>query len=166
MAVSSESFQASIASVEPNERGLQIRIQLRNQADRALHYISAVRGLAYDPATKHLTIRLTDEGRAIVPGAANVRPPMRFIDPAAEAEITVQVPAQISKLAPSPDGDNRRVAFERHRIADAADVTIEIGWADVPFYEDPRPRDTTVMPSVHWQQHRETATLHRRTTSD
>jgi hypothetical protein len=162
VAVNEESLEATVASVEENERGLVIRLRLRNHADRALHYIAAVRGLDYDPDTRRLTVRLSDVGRVVLPDTANVRPPIRSVDPAAEAEVTLQLPTKISKLAPDPGGDTRRVAFERQRIADAEDVVVEVAWADVPYYEDRRKHDASAMPSVRWQQHQQSATFQRR----
>jgi hypothetical protein len=164
MTVDAGSLQAEVLAVEAVERGLEIRVRMANRADRALHYISDVRALDYDAAARRLTVKLSDEGREIVPGASNVHPPTRYLDPGSEAEVTLRVPAEISRLAPSPDGDPRKVAFERLRIADAEEVVVQIAWADVPFYEDPRPRAAAelVMPSVQWQQHRTDATFRRR----
>ncbi len=157
MAVDEGSLEAEVDAVAVDEDGLRIRLRLRNSADRALHYIAAVRSVDYDPQARRLAVRLTDAGRVVVPGVSNVRPPMRFVDPGAEAELTLRLPATLSWLVSDPDGDPRRVAFDRHRITDAEDVVVEIGWADVPFYEDPRPRDDAVLPSVRWEQHRRSA---------
>jgi hypothetical protein len=162
MTVPEDSLRANVESVDETERGLEIRVQLRNDADRALHYISDVRALDYDPGSRKLTVRLSDRGRVVVPGAANVRPPLRYIDPGSEAEITLRLPEQITKLAPSPDVERRIVAFQQQRIADAEEVAVEIAWSDVPFYEDPRVSSEDVLPSVHWQQHEETASIRRR----
>jgi hypothetical protein len=161
MATPPESLEANVAAVDETDEGLEVRVHLRNDADRALHYICDVRAIHYDSAARRLTVRLSDEGRVVVPGVANVRPPLRYIDPGSEAEITLKLPAEISKLAPAPSGDPREVAFQRQRIADAVEVVVEIAWADVPFYEDPRATTDNVLPSVVWQQRTQSATIRR-----
>ena len=154
MAVDASAFTAEVSSVAETERGLDVRVRLRNVADRSIHYIARPRALHFDAATSTLTIRLTDEGRMILPGAANVHPTMSYLDPGAEAELVLSVPAHVSQLAPPPDDERRKVAFVRERIADAAVIRVEIGWADTPFYAEQRPGRDDVFPSVLWEQHR------------
>jgi hypothetical protein len=159
--VPAESLSAVVESVEETERWLEIRVQLRNSADRALHYISDVRRILYDPDTRALSVHLSDEGREVILHPA-VRPPtFRYIDPGAQAEITLRLPQSISKLGTPPDPERRQVNFVRQRIADAEEVTVEIAWADVPFYEDPRAGDAKELPTVRWQQHRLQTTYRR-----
>lgn len=161
MSTTEDALEAELAAVTEDDTGLEITVRLHNAVDRALHYVGAVRALDYDEAAGRLTVRLSDVGREVVPGAANVRPPMRYVDPGADAEVTFHLPAQITKLAPDPGGDDRKVAFERQRIADASEIVVEVAWADVPFYEDPRQHDDLVLPSVRWQQHSTRATFRR-----
>ena len=161
MSTSQDAFRTRVVAVAEVDGGLELRVTLHNSADRALHYLSAVRALDYDPAARVLTVRLSDEGREVVPGGANMRPPVSRIDPGSDAELVLQLPATISRLVPSPDGDTERVAFERLRIADAVEVVVEVAWADVPYYPDPRHHDDLVLPSVRWQQHTTRSTLTR-----
>ncbi len=161
MSTAQDAFRTQVAAVTEVDGGLELRVTLHNTTDRALHYLSAVRALDYDPATRRLTVRLSDEGREVVPGAANMRPPVSRVDPGADAEVVLRLPETISRLVPSRDGDPERVAFERLRIADAVEVVVEVAWADVPFYPDPREHDELVLPSVHWQQHTARSSLAR-----
>ena len=155
MAVESTAFEATLDEVIDLGNRLLIRVTLRNQIDRALHYISEPRAIEYDPDANRLEVRLTDVGRVVVPGASNVAPTMQFIDPNGRAELEISLPAEIVRLVPT-DGDAKRVSFAKHRIADAAaggEVVVEIGWSDVPYYEDPRSSTELTMPSTQWQQH-------------
>lgn len=149
------------ADVCSTDDTLVVTVRLRNDADRALHYIASVRSIQYDPATRRLTLRLSDEGRVVVPGAAIVRPKFRHIDPNSEAELTLTVPAEIVMLAAPPDPERRRVAFQKHRLTDAEEIVVEIAWSDTPYYEETRDVDDPRMPTVRWQQH-EARIVHRR----
>lgn len=161
MAVPEDSLTGTIEDLVVSDDRVRLRVRLTNRADRPLHVIAGVRALDFDPDAARLTVRLHDEGRRVVPGAANVTPKTQFVDPDATADITVDLPAEITKLAPPPEDDPTKVVFVKHRIADATTVDVELGWADVPYYEDPRPTDSTVLPSVLWQQHRLTARYER-----
>jgi hypothetical protein len=63
----------------------------------------------------------------------------------------VRLPKTIVKLtdAPSPTGE---VMFEEHAIADAEEIELEIGWADTPYYRDPRDRARDELPVAEWEQ--------------
>ena len=37
-------------------------------------------------------------------------------------------------------------------IADADEVVVNIGWADTPYYADPRKSKKQVMPTERWEQ--------------
>lgn len=161
MAVTEDSLTGTIEGLTARGEVFQLRVRLDNHADRSLHFIARVRALDFDSDTRQLTVRLHDQGRRVIPGAANVAPQTQFIDPGASTEINVELPNEITKLIASPDGDLAKVAFIKHRIVDAATVAVTVGWADVPYYEDPRPSDETVLPSVLWQQHRLTTRLER-----
>src|SRR5258708_6508554 len=123
--VPAESLSAVVVSVQETDRGLDVRVRLRNAADRALHYISDVRRILYDPDTRALSVLLSDEGRVVVPHPVIRRPAFRYVDPGAQAEITLQLPETISKLATPPDAERRLVNFVRQRIADAEEITVE-----------------------------------------
>jgi hypothetical protein len=161
MTVERDALKTEIDAVGEADDGLEVRLVFRNDADRALHYIAGVRGLLYDPATKRLTVRLSDEGREIIPGGANIRPPFRHVEPGSQSELTLKLPTEITMLAEPTDPERKEVMFQAHRIADAEQIVVEVAWADVPFYEDPRPKDVEVMPSVVWQQHTQTASIVR-----
>jgi hypothetical protein len=144
-------LEGSMKSARQTERGLELVLRLRNSGDRALHYISDVRGLHYDPATRRLTVRLTDQGRVLIPSVAAKLPRFRVIDPNSDSELTLEVPQKIVKLSdtPAPPGE---LTLEEQRIADATVIDVDIAWADTPFYQDPRGHDDKRMPAERWQQ--------------
>lgn len=156
-----ESLVGAVVAIRDTDHGIEVEVRLRNQADRALHYISDCRGMSYDEAARHLTLRLSDEGRSIVVRPGNREPQFRHVDPGAEALLTLALPAQITKFAPPPDPERRQLAFVKQRIADAEQVTVQIAWSDVPFYEDPRQSVREMLPAVRWQQHRLDVSAHR-----
>jgi hypothetical protein len=165
--IDASSLQGTVTSTCSTARGLVIVIHLRNDSDRALHYVADVRAIKYDPVTRRLEVRLSDEGRTVIPGAVNIRPRFHYIDPGAEAELTLVLPNEIVMLAPPPDPERRTVAFQKHRIADAEELEIYIAWADTPYYEDTRDTEETRdaanrrYPVARWQQH-EARIVHRR----
>ena len=142
--------------VEPQEMretedSVEIAVRLRNPLDRPVHYIADVRGILFDPATRRLRVQLSDQGRELVPGLASMEPQFRTVDPESEAVATIRLPKTIVKLAEtqSPEGD---VLFEEHAIADADEIELEIGWADTPYYEDPREKTRGEAPISAWEQ--------------
>jgi len=144
-------LEGSVKTVKRSDRGIELVLRIRNPGDRALHCISDRRGVLYDPATRRLTVRLTDEGRILLPSAVARLPRFAVIDPHSDAEIAVRLPAKIVKLAdtPSPAGD---VSMEEHSILDASEIEVDIAWADTPFYQDSRDVDDPRFPAVRWQQ--------------
>jgi len=140
----------SVKSMKMTDSGMEVLIRLQNPNTRAMHYISDVRALDYDPATKNLTVRLSDQGLTVIPSMVSMRPTFRFVDPESEAEILISLPQTIVKLGqPSATG---QVTLEEHRIADASEIAIDIAWADTQFYEDTRPSDSKELPAARWQQ--------------
>lgn len=144
-------LEGTVKTVKRGDRSIDLVIRVRNPGGRALHYVSDLRGLLYDPVTRRLTVRLTDEGRILVPSAVARLPRFAVIDPHSEAEVAVRLPVKIVKLAdtPSPPGD---VLLQEHDIRDASDIAVDIAWADTPFYQDPREADDPRFPAVRWQQ--------------
>lgn len=156
-------LDVAMKSVTRTERGLSLVIRLRNSSDRALHYVGEVRGLKYDPATKVLTVLLSDEGRALVPGPIEREPRTHSIDPASEAELSLELPRTIVKLTDTPSPPDR-VTFEEHTIAEAQEIHVKIAWSDMPYYPDPRPTEDDRTAIQRWQ--RDTAVLVHRTDAE
>ena len=131
--------------------GLELAVKLRNPQDRALHYIADVRAIIFDPATRRLRVRLSERGLEMPPGGIAMEPRIRSIDPQSEALLTVRLPRTIVKLAstPSPSGDT---VFEEHVIADADEIELEVGWSDVPYYQDPRDKSRGAYPTSSWEK--------------
>lgn len=147
-----EALAAAVASVGQPGEEIEVVVRLSNPASRALHYIADVRARRYDPATRTLTLALSDEGREVLPGAAHKLPEFRHIDPHSDAELRLRVPNRIVRLSRSaPAGE---LAFEQHGLSEIDEVLVEVAWADVPYYKDTRPsRDDKRLPAARWQQH-------------
>lgn len=150
-----DSIEASIRSIERKEGDLELVVRLSNTASRALYYICDVRATRYDAETKTLTIAMSDEGRQVIPGAMSKLPEIRHVEPSGEAELRVRVPEKMVKLSRNaPPGE---LAFETHRLSEAEDVVVEVGWADVPYYKDTRKRAAKKearLPAARWEQHK------------
>ncbi len=144
-------LRGSVESMVEADDGVELEIRIRNPLDRAAHYISDVRAMIFDPATRRLRVQLSDQGREMPPGSIAMEPRFRMIDPHSEALIKVRLPKTIVKLAdaPSPAGE---VVFEEHTIADADEIELEIGWADTPYYSDPRDKSRGISPVSSWEQ--------------
>jgi hypothetical protein len=157
-----DALKIAVQSFEPaDDKSIRILVRLSNTAPRALHYISDVRTTKYDPATKVLRVGLSDDGRQVIPGAIQKLPVFRFIDPGGEAEVLLTIPNRVVKLAKSdPPG---QVAFETHELSELEAVEVEIGWADIPYYEDTRNKDDPRLPASRWQQAKAHATARRDT---
>jgi len=158
-------LQATIQSVEPVTGAaaggkMNLVVRLSNKSKRALHFISDVRAIRYDPVAKRLTIALSDEGREILPLNVQKIPIIRHIDPQSDAEIRISVPEKIIKLPRQTPGG--KLAFEKYDMAEMQEVVVELGWADVPLYKDTRPRTaeaTRKMPAALWEQHKARTTF-------
>jgi hypothetical protein len=144
-------LRGSVESMAEVDDAMELTVRLRNPLDRALHYISDVRAMIFDPATRRLRVQLSDQGREMPPGGVAMEPRFRAIDPQSESLINVRLPKTIVKLTdtPSPTGE---VVFEEHAIADAQEIELEIGWADTPYYRDPRDRARGEVPLSSWEQ--------------
>jgi hypothetical protein len=145
-------LEAAPEAMRKTDDGFEISIRLTNPLNRAVHYVADVRGMIFDPATKRLRVLMSDQGFEVVPGGVAVQPRFASVDPQSEAVATIRLPKTIVKLAetPSPPGE---VLFEEHAIADAEAVDVEIGWADTPYYADPREKSRGAAPVSAWEQH-------------
>ena len=153
-----DDLSASIQSVAPDDKRLQVVVRLRNKAARALHYVADVRVTRYDAATRTLTLALSDEGREVIPGLAGKLPVFRHVDPGSEAEILLAVPDRVVTL--SRAGPPGELGFESQSLRDVREVVVEIAWADVPYYHDTRPSalGDARLPAARWEQHKARAT--------
>jgi hypothetical protein len=158
-------LQATIKSAEPASgaaagKRMDLVVRLSNKSKRALHYISDVRAIRYDPLAKRLTIALSDEGREILSLNVEKVPVIRYIDPQSDAEIRISVPENIIKLPRQTPGG--KLAFEKYDMAEMREVVVELGWADVPLYKDTRPRTAEAArkrPAALWEQHKARTTF-------
>lgn len=150
--VKPDALKASIKSIEPTDKEIEVVVRLSNSAARALHYISDVRATRYDAATKTLVLSLSDEGRQVIPGTIGKLPHFRHVDPGSEAEIRLKVPNRVIKLSRNaPPGE---LAFETHPLAEMEELVVDIAWADVPYYKETRAIADARLPAARWQQHR------------
>lgn len=149
-----DDLAASIRSLAPADKHIELVVRLHNKAARALHYVSDVRATRYDPATRTLTLALSDEGRQVIPGAIGKLPRFRHVDPGSDAEIHLRVPDRVVKLSRNaPPGE---LAFETQLLDNVREVVVEVAWADVPYYEDTRAamKDDARLPAARWEQHK------------
>ncbi|MBD8543295.1 hypothetical protein IFU00_13500 [Oxalobacteraceae sp. CFBP 8761] len=153
-----DDLTAAIQSVVPVDTHLQVVVRLQNKAARALHYVAEVRATRYDPATRTLTLALSDEGREVIPGLAGKLPVFRHVDPGSQAEIHLSVPDKIVKLSRAVGSGE--LAFETQQFSDVREVVVEVAWADVPYYQDTRVSalQDARLPAARWEQHKARAT--------
>ena len=144
-------IQGSVESMNEVDDGFELAIRLHNPLDRAIHYIADVRAMIFDPLTRHLRLQLSDQGREMPPGGIAMEPRFRMVDPKSDAIVMIRLPKTIVKLSavPSPTGE---VTFEEHAIEEADEIEIEIGWADTPYYKDPREKSRGKSPVSSWEQ--------------
>jgi hypothetical protein len=124
------------ARLEPE--AIVVSVELVNRSDRTVHAYRASRGLAYEPASGTLRIRLTDRGTR-PPGRTGtfVLPQFIAVDPHGSTTLELRLPRAITRIA----GVGARGApiLERVPIHEAREVMVDVGWSDTPFYADPRP---------------------------
>lgn len=144
-------MRGSIESMNEIDDGTELTIRLHNPLDRAIHYISDVRAMIFDTHTRRLRVQLSEQGLEMPPGGIAMKPRFRQIDPRSKAETKVRLPKTIMKLSnvPSPTGD---ILFEEHAITEADEIVLEIGWADTPYYGDPRKKSLDTSPISSWEQ--------------
>lgn len=145
-------LQASVERVRQRPGTLEVTVRLTNpDPTRALHYVSDVRGIVVDGATGVITVRLTDQGRVAVPGAVNVLPDFRRVDPGGTALLPVRMPPAIVRMraAAAPTAE---VEVERHEVTGASPIEIVIGWSDTPYYPDTRPGAADTQSTVAWEK--------------
>lgn len=130
-----EQLHVKNAVVEDDETGntMLARLEVENDSDTTLHFIAVVRQVLYDPATKELTVRLSDSALAELPiqPPFEVPPQIAAVDPHDRREIVVKLPRFVTRVEPGP----RIVQIPAH---EAQTVNIEVGWSDKAFYRDPR----------------------------
>jgi len=143
--------QASAEEISELDDAFELAVRIRNPLDRAIHYISDVRGVIFDPASRRVRVKLSEQGMDLPPGGIAMEPRFRKIDPHSEAVVKVRLPKTIVKLAGEPSADNE-VTFEEHAIADADQIDLDIGWSDTPYYKDPREKTRGATPFSAWEK--------------
>jgi hypothetical protein len=130
-----------IGKTEMHDDGtnLIVTIELKNDSDRTLHAYADPRNIQYDPATKKLTIYLTDRATKETMASIFRRPRLRAVDPKATTVLTLKLPRQLTRFAKS---EEKLVSpqFEKLPIYEAESVEVNVAWSDKPFYADPRPK--------------------------
>lgn len=156
-------LEARPEALKETEDAFEVAVRFRNPLDRAVHYIADIRGMIFDPATRRLRVILSDQGFEESPGSIGMEPRFGTVDPQSEAVATIRLPKTIVKLAetPSPEGE---VRFEEHAVGDAEAIDVEIGWADTPYYSDPREKARGTAPISAWEQHTARVTVTSATT--
>jgi hypothetical protein len=127
---------------------LVVRLRSRHP-DRVLHYIAEVRAIVFEAG--RFVVRLTDQGREVIPGAVGRLPVFGRIDPGATALLTLRLPATIIRLLTPPAPGTEAVLAE-YAVDPEADFEVVIGWSDTPYYPDPRDRHATAGRTGGWEQ--------------
>jgi hypothetical protein len=129
---------------------IEITLRLHNpDTNRAMHYISNVRGITVD-SDGRFVVRLTDEGRKLLPVAVQRDPQFGWVNPGATETLTVRIPNTISRMRVG-ETPTREVELERFAAPPGQEIEIVIGWSDTAFYPDPRQTDQGAYPTVAWE---------------
>lgn len=145
-------LEASLERASRREGTIDLTVRLSNPSpDRAVHYISELRGIVFDEATGRFLVRLTDEGREVIPGALGRLPSFARVDPSGTALLSLRIPEEIVRMRVSATPTSE-VELERHELRPDAEVEIVIGWSDTPYYPDPRAREAAPSAVVAWEK--------------
>lgn len=142
---------AEIRSFTKVENKVELVLRVVNDNTRALHYIGNLRRMVFDPGSGKLQVFMTDAGRQIIPGIANVLPQFRIVDPGSTAEVKLELPARAVHMTGAAD-PNGGVALEEWDVSSAAEVEVVVGWSDTPFYNDTRRSQSKDLPANLWEK--------------
>jgi hypothetical protein len=145
--------KAAVEEMVMLEDTVELSLKISNPLDRAIHYISDVRGVLVDPSTGQVRVKLSEEGLELPPGGIAMEPRFRQVDPHSDAVVKVRLPKTIVKLAQGSSTGNEP-EFEEHAIAEAPQIQVDIGWSDTPYYRDPREKGQGVSPFGAWEKAR------------
>jgi len=125
-------------SVRRDDKGaLKGEITLVNRGARTIQAYGSVRGLLFDPATKLLTVLLSDQRLLGVQHASHFLLPRAVaVDPGGKRLVEVPLPEVITRLTPGPDP--RAPALTTIPLSQAETAEVEVAWSEQPFYRDPR----------------------------
>jgi len=132
-----------VVKVEMQDDGKNVivTIELHNKSERTLHAYADPRNIKYDPATRKLTVFLTDRETTDRVGGIFMRPNLRAVDPNGTTVVRLVLPRVLNRLKKS-DQKTTSPEFEKLNIFEAETVEVHVAWSDRPFYSDPRPRKT------------------------
>jgi hypothetical protein len=131
---------------------VELRVRLTStHPDRTLHYIAEPRAIVFDAARDVFVVRLSDEGREVIPGAASMLPAMARVDPGESALLTLRLPDEIVRLRPAA-APTAEVELERLTIGPDATIEVVVGWSDTAFYPDPRAREDDPGNVTSWER--------------
>ena len=143
-------LEAGIERVRRHGDAVELVVRLRNRhPDRVLHYISEVRGVAVDAG--RVVVRLTDQGRTVIPGAVGRLPAFGRIDPDSTARLALRLPATIVRMR-TPATPTTEVELDERPVDPAAEFEVVIGWSDTPYYPDPRAGQGPSGRTGDWEQ--------------
>jgi hypothetical protein len=150
------SDELALGSVEARveDEAIVVRAELKNDSDRTIHAYRQARRVLYDPATQTLQVGLTDRAAdSTEEGGSFVLPELTTVDPHGSTMIELRLPRVLTRIG----GVSAQGApvIERVPIHEAAEVVLEVGWSDTPFYEDPRAVPGEAHPAVqlrNWER--------------
>ncbi|MBF9128960.1 hypothetical protein I0C86_08175 [Plantactinospora sp. S1510] len=146
-------LEARMAGISRRTGAIELAVELSNPSpDRAVHYISDLRAIVFDDATGRFLVRLTDEGRELIPSTTGALPRFAQVDPASTAVLSLRLPEEIVRMR-VPEIPTAEVELERHELGPDAEIEVVIGWSDTPFYPDTRGRRSSAPSSaVEWEK--------------
>lgn len=131
-----DDVQIESVAFEDDGQHVVLDIGISNSATRTMHLYASARKIEYDPASRHLTVTLSDENTAELPGGTFVHPRFTSVDGGGSTVIRVMLPRVITRLVQAADLQSAQT--EELPIHEAATVGVAVAWSDTPFYPDPR----------------------------
>ena len=146
-----DEVQVENVAFEDDGEHLVLDIGISNSATRTMHMYASPRKIEYDPASRHLTVTLSDESTAELPGGTFVHPRFTSVDGGGSTVIRVMLPRVITRLVQATD--LQAAQTERLAIHEAATVEVAVAWSDTPYYPDPRPTERSPRAELaQWQR--------------
>lgn len=146
-----DEIEVENVAFEDDGQHVVLDIGISNSATRTMHLYASPRKIEYDPASRHLTVTLSDESTAELPGGSFVQPRFTSVDGGGHTVIRVMLPRVITRLVQASDLSSAQT--EALPIYEAATVEVAVAWSDTPYYPDPRPTERSARAQLAGWQH-------------
>jgi hypothetical protein len=145
-----DEVQVENVAFEDDGQHVVLDIGISNSATRTMHLYASPRKIEYDPASRNLTVTLSDENTAELPGGTFVHPRFTSVDGGGSTVIRVMLPRVITRLVQATDLPSAQT--EALAIHEATTVEVAVAWSDTPYYPDPRPAEYSARAQLaRWQ---------------